>query len=253
MRISSSKLKKSSTNILTIFIITLSISGCIFSQNVVYVQALIYNGIKQSQIDYDYKVELEYSIPIQISEVSVPPANIFGGQFIIGLYLKANFSNNNGSIWINAQNNETIWKDYLNVIIEETVDVNTTSIRKYSLWANSSTLGNNTLYFTFLAIKGHAENFALGITLVLLPIIIISSVCYGIKYVKKKEPRSVRFAKRISERMAIKYEDKYQEKVTKVFGDKFKLKGKNLCPKCGVEIKNKQAKFCTGCGFKLLE
>ncbi|NVM36479.1 MAG: zinc-ribbon domain-containing protein [Candidatus Lokiarchaeota archaeon] len=51
--------------------------------------------------------------------------------------------------------------------------------------------------------------------------------------------------------MAIKYEHNYQEKVTKIFGDRFKLRKKKLCPKCGCEIKNLGDNFCTECGFKL--
>ena len=234
----------------------LSLIGIILAWNIIFVQAKIYTGIQQAELDYDNEVELEYGVPTLISEVSVPPGNIFGGQIIGGLYLKANFSNNNGSIWINDQNNETIWIDYLIEIIEKDIDVNSSSIRRYSLWANSSTLGNETLYFTFSAMIFHAENFGLGVLIVFLPIIICTaggSIIYKIKHGKTKESSSVRFAKRVGERLAIKYEDKYQKKVEKIFGDKFKKREKKLCPKCGFRIKDQNYNFCKECGFKLKE
>lgn len=90
-------------------------------QNDTYVHALISNDIQQAELDYDHEVELEYGIPTLISDVSVPPGTIFGGQFITGLYLKANFSNNNGSIWINDQNEKVIWKDYFYETIERNI------------------------------------------------------------------------------------------------------------------------------------
>jgi len=238
---------KKKIEILSIY---LSILGIILAWNIIFVQAKIYTGIQQAELDYDNEVELEYGVPTLISEVSVPPGNIFGGQIIGGLYLKANFSNNNGSIWINDQNNETIWIDYLIEIIEKDIDVNSSSIRRYSLWVNSSTLGNETLYFTFSAMIFHAENFGLGVLIVFLPIIIIGSII-GILYRKTKKSSSVRFAKKIGERLAIKYEDKYQKKVEKIFGDKFKKREKKLCPKCGFRIKDQNYNFCKECGFKL--
>lgn len=245
MRLYFSKLKKFFKNNLPIFITILSIFGIFLVWNDTYVHALISNDIQQAQLDYDHEVELEYSVPTLISEESVPPGNIFGGQIIGSLYLKANFSENNGSIWINDQNNATIWKDYLNSTIENNIDVNSSSIRSYSLWANSSILGNATLYFTFRAIIFHAENFGLGILIVLLPIIIIGIIIFGVITWKKKEPHSVRVAMRIVERMKLKYEAKHPEKVPQ--------KEKILCPKCGAKAQNHMDNFCKECGFKLKE
>lgn len=175
---------KKKIEILSIY---LSILGIILAWNIIFVQAKIYTGIQQAELDYDNEVELEYGVPTLISEVSVPPGNIFGGQIIGGLYLKANFSNNNGSIWINDQNNETIWRDYLNEIIEKYIDVNSSSILRYSLWANSSTLGNETLYFTFFAEIFSGHNFGLGVLIVFVPIIIGIVICGAIFGKKKRE------------------------------------------------------------------
>ena len=68
---------------------------------------------------------------------------------------------------------------------------------------------------------------------------------------RTKDSRSVRFAKKVGEQLGTKYEDKYHEKVTRLFGDKFKRKGKNFCPKCGVEIKTIQNRFCSECSIRL--
>ena len=246
MRLYFSKLKKFFRNNLPIFITILSILGIFLVWNDTYVHALISNDIQQAQSDYDNEVELEYGVPTLISEVSVPPGNRFSKQFISGLYLKANFSNNNGSIWIDDLNNETIWKDSLNDSIEKGIDVNSSSIRSYSLWANSSTLGNETLYFTFRARIVVAENFGLGILIVLLPIMIVGITIYVIIiWKRKKEPHSVRVATRIVERMKLKYYAKHPEKVPQT---------ENIfCQKCGAKAQDHSDNFCKECGFKLKE
>jgi len=182
-----SKLKKFFKKNLSIFITYLSILGIILVGNIIYVQAKIYTDIQQAE-DYDHEVELEYGIPTLISEVSVPPGDKFSVLMIGGFYLKANFSNNNGSIWINDQNNETIWIDYLNEIIETNINVNSSSILRYSLWANSSTLGNETLYFTFLPTIYSGHNFGLGVLIVFVPII-IGIVIVGVIFGKKKREK----------------------------------------------------------------
>ncbi|MFX0022095.1 MAG: hypothetical protein ACFE9S_07190 [Candidatus Hermodarchaeota archaeon] len=204
------------------------------------VQAINARFVQQPPLDYDDEIELEFGIPTLISEVSVPPGNIFGGQIIEALYLRANFSNNNGSIWINNQYNDTIWQEYFNETIETTIQINSSSIRKYTLWANSSTIGNITIYFTFFSRTFVAENFGLGILLVLLPIIIIGAIIYGIVSRGKKEPHSVRVARRITERLALKYEEKFK-------------KGKFFCPKCGTQVQNHVDLYCKECGYKLRE
>ncbi len=156
------------------------------------------------------------------------------------------FTENNCSIWIDDQNNETIWKDYLNGTIENTINVNSSSIRSYSLWANSSTLGNATLYFTFQARIFVAENFGLGILIVLLPIMIVGIIIYVIiTWKRKKEPHSVRVAMRMVERMKLKYYAKHPEKVPQ--------KENIFCQKCGAKAQDHSDNFCKECGFKLKE
>ena len=66
--------------------------------------------------------------------------------------------------------------------------MNRTSIRRYTLWANSSTLGNHTLYFTFKANIISAENFGLVILIVFLPVIIIIIMIYAKKHRSVKIP-----------------------------------------------------------------
>jgi len=235
MSLSSFRLKRLYKIILSIHIIFCIIFTNLSIHNFTYVMAQIY--------DYDDEIELEYGVPTLLSEVSVPPGNIFGGQIIGSLYLKANFSNNNGSIWINDQNNDTIWRDYFNKTIERYIDVNSSSILRYSLWANSSTLGNCTVYFTFSARIIHADNFGLGILIVFTPIIIIGIIIYAVTYGRKKEPHSVRVATRIVDRMKLKYEAKHQERIAK--------KETIFCPKCGSKIQYYSDNFCRACGFKL--
>jgi len=188
MRLNFSKLKKLFKKNLSIFFTYLSILGIILVCNIIYVQAKIYTDIQQAESDYDHEVELDYGVPTLISEVSVPPSDKFSVYMIGGLYLKANFSNNNGSIWINDQNNETIWRDYLNEIIDTHINVNSSSILRYSLWANSSTLGNETLYFTFLPTIYSGNNFGLGVLIVFVPII-IGIVIVGVIFGKKKKEK----------------------------------------------------------------
>ena len=189
MSLNFSKLKKLFKKNLSIFITYLSILGIILVWNIIYVQAKIYTDIQQAE-DYDHEVELEYGVPSLISEVSVPPGDKFSVLEIGGFHLKANFSNNNGSIWINDQNNETIWRDYLNETIETNINVNSSSILRYSLWANSSTLGNETLYFTFFAEIYSGHNFGLGVLIVFVPIIIGIVIC-GVTCGKKKKEKGL--------------------------------------------------------------
>jgi len=249
MRVASSKLKRFCYKFLLILLIIQIIFSVAPFKEVPNIHTIRSNKIKRSNLDYDKEIELEFGVPIQISEVSVPKGNIFEGYDILGFFLTTNFSNNNGSIWINNQNEELIWRGDLNQTIEIYIDVNESSIRKYSLWANSSTLGNNTLYFTFRPEIFHAGNIGLIVVIISIPIIII--VIIVIEKGRTKESRSVRFAKRIGERMAIKYEDKYQEKVKKIFGDRFQKKGIKFCPNCGIKVRHQLDKFCTECGSEL--
>ena len=119
----------------------------------------------------------------------------------MGLFINADFSNNSGLIWINDQKEATIWKGYLNETIQKYIDVNNTSIRKYSLWANSSTLGNNTLYYSFRAETFHGP--ALGTIITVIAIFTTIGVGITLIYykVRKKEPASVRFAVKVTERL----------------------------------------------------
>ena len=249
-----SKLKKFCEDMILIQIIILVVVNSLFFPGVIYVQALNYSEFQQSQSDYENEIQLEYGVPTLLSEVSVPSSTIFGGSIITGFYIKANFSNNNGSIWINNQNEEKIWVDYLNNSIEKFLDVNNTSIKKYSLWANSSTLGNNTLIFTFRAEMIHLDNFGLVVLVVFIifiPIVII--VIIIVEKGRTKDSHSVRIAKKVGERLAVKLENKYKGKFIKLFGDKPIIKKVNVCPKCGIMITFVNDNFCKNCGFQLRE
>ncbi|MBA7651400.1 hypothetical protein ES703_59219 [subsurface metagenome] len=217
-----------------------------FSVNFLLIQLIIlsiFQGVINAQTDYDDEIQLDYGIPIQLSEVSVPPSTIFEGYGILGFHLSANFSYNNGSIWINDQNEYTIWKTSLNVSFNIYIDVNDSSIEYYSLWANSSTLGTNMLYYSFRPEIFHAGNVGLIIAIIVTPIIITIIIVVAI--VRKKEPHSVRVATRIVERMKLKYEAKHPEKVAK--------KERIFCPKCGAKAQDHNDNFCKECGFKLKE
>jgi len=249
-----SKLKKFYEDMILILIIILVVVNSLFFPGGIYVQALNHSEFQQSQSDYENEIQLEYGVPTLLSEVSVPSSNIFGGSIITGFYIEANFSNNSGSIWINDQNEDKIWKDTLNHTIETNFGLNNTSIKKYSLWANSSTLGNNTLFFTFRAEMIHLDNFGLVVLVVFIifiPIIII--VIIVIEKGRTKDSRSVRLGKKVGERLAVKLESKYKGKFTKLFGDKPIIKKLDVCPKCGVKITTVNDKFCKDCGFQLRE
>ena len=217
-----------------------------FSVNFLLIQLIIlsiFQGVINVQADYDDEIQLDYGIPTQLSEVTAPSSNIFAGYGIVGFYLTANFSYNNGSIWINDQNEYTIWKASLNGTIDIDIGVNDSSISYYSLWANSSTLGTHTLYYTFRPNIFRAGNVGLIVMIITLPIIITIIVIVAI--VRKKEPHSVRVAKRITERMRLKFEAKHHEKEVK--------KERIFCPKCGAKAQDHTDNFCKECGFKLKE
>ena len=232
MRLSSCIIKKSCKIFLYIsFLCIVILSNYVFLS--------IFHVTAQPNSDYDEEIELEFGIPTQLSEVSVPSNNLFGSYGITGFSLHANFSNNTGSIWINDINNVTIWGNKLNDTIEISINVNNTSIKQYSLWANSSTLGNNTLYYTFIPDIIHAGNIGIFVVIIFIPTVIIAIIVIVIR--RKKEPHSVRVAKNIVRRMAISYEEKH------------KKREENVCPKCGFKIEKGDDMHCTECGFILKE
>ena len=233
MRLSSFRSKRLHKTILFFHIIFFLIFINFSFQNLTHVHAQIY--------DYDDEIELQYGISVKLTEVSLSPNDDFEGSFFSGFYIKANFSSNNGSIWINDQNDTKIWENHLNEMFELYLDVNSTSIRNYSLWANSSTPGNNTLYYTFRPEITFFGSMGLLVILIFLPIIITIIIVVGI--VRKKEPHSVRVAKRITERMFLKYEAKHQEKLSK--------KKMKFCPKCGAKVQDDNNNFCIDCGSEL--
>ena len=232
MSLSSFRSKRLSKTILFFYIIFFLIFINFSFQNLTHVHAQIY--------DYDDEIELQYGISVELTEGSLSPNDDFEGSFFSGFYIKANFSSNNGSIWINDQNDTKIWENHLNETFELFLDVNSTSIRNYSLWANSSTTGNNTLYCTFRPKIIYIGNMGLIGILISLPIITIIIV---VGIVRKKEPHSVRVAKRITERMFLKFEAKHQEKLAK---NKMKF-----CPNCGAKVQDDNTSFCIDCGSKL--
>ncbi len=247
MNLSILKLTNFCRNIFIIHFLVLSVINLSIFQGIGNLQA-----IQQSDLIYEDQIELKYGIPTQLSEASVPSSATFDVWGITDIYLSANYSYNNGSIWIDDQNEKGIWEHDLNEAFEVDMNLNDSSMRYYSLWANSSTLGNNTLYYTFIPRIFHEGNVGLIIiiiTVFMMPILII--VLIAREKGRKKDSHSVRVAKKIGERIALRFEDKYQEKVKSISEQKFKKREKKLCPKCGFEIKVKDDNFCTECGFKL--
>ena len=231
-------------------ILSFLIFSALLYQTVTSVQARKLDYLQVSDSNYENEIELEYGIPIEIvAEDSVPSSAI-----LEGFYIEATFSSNNGSIWMNDQNMDKVWEDTLNHAIDTHVDLNNTSIKKYSLWANSSTLGNNTFFFTFRAEIIVLDNFGLMVPIlliILVPIIIIVIIVIGKG--RTRDSHSVRIAKRVGERLAVKFENKSKGKFTKLFGDKPIIKKVNGCPKCGIKITTVNDKFCKNCGFQLRE
>ena len=153
--------------------IILVIFGFLISLGINNGHAISYNELQQSQSDYESEVQLEYGVLTLLSEVSVPSGTIFGGSIIHGFYIEANFSFNNGSIWITNLNGEIIWQDFFDEYIEVSIHLNGSSSKKYSLWANSTTSGTITLYYTFRSEIIHASNMGLAVLIIFLPIIIV--------------------------------------------------------------------------------
>ena len=248
MNVSTSAFKRFRRKTLLLDILSLLIFSTLLYQTVFNVQARKLDYLQVSDSNYENEIELEYGIPIEIvAEDSVPSSTI-----LEGFYIRANFSSNNGSIWINDQNGDKIWNDTLSHTIETNVGLNNTSIKKYSLWANSSTLGNNTLFFTFRAQMIVLDNFGLMVPMlliILIPIVII--VIIVVEKGRTKDSHSVRIAKRVGERLAVKFENKSKGKFTKLFRDKPIIKKVNGCPKCGIKIATVNDKFCKNCGFRL--
>ena len=117
--------------------------------------------------------------------MSVPSGTIFGGSIIRGFFIEANFSNNNGSIWITNLNGEIVWQDFLDEYIEASIHLNGSSSKKYSLWVNSTTPGNMTFYYTFRPEIIHASNMGLVVLIIFLPLIIV--VIIVVEKRRKKE------------------------------------------------------------------
>jgi len=135
--------------------------------------------------DYENDFEVSYGIPTLISEVSAPTDNLFNYYIPMSLNIQANFSSKNGSIWINNGANKTIWEDYTNHTIEEIIRLSNETSRIFNLWVNSSTAGNNTIFFTFKLDLAYAHNFGLPVLIVFLPPIIIFAIYMGLKTGKK--------------------------------------------------------------------
>jgi len=169
--------------ILIIHFVTLSIFSNSIFRGIDNVQA---NQLSNS--GYNDEIELEYGIPTQLSEISIPFSTTFEVWGIMQFYLSANYSYNNGSIWINDQNENRIWEHDLNEAFEVNINLNGSSMRYYSLWVNSSTLGNNTLYYTFIPRIFHEGNIGLIIiiiTVFIMPILIIILIAIERKGEKK--------------------------------------------------------------------
>ncbi|MFX1574596.1 MAG: zinc ribbon domain-containing protein [Promethearchaeota archaeon] len=205
---------------------------------------------------YDHEIELKYDTPTKLAETSISSDNFFEVWGILSFTIRANFSSNNGTIWLQNQNEETIWKEALNNPFDKHISGNESS-KQYSLWANSSTLGTDTLYYSFYYEVFHGPNIgAIIITIFLLSIPgIICVILIGMRKSKdsrrrKKEPRAVSTALRIGETLQKKYEVKHPEKAKRVLEDKSKMKKIKTCPKCGAINVDIDDDFCRECGFK---
>ncbi|MFX1236222.1 MAG: hypothetical protein ACFFAS_14155 [Promethearchaeota archaeon] len=138
-------------------------------------------------------MELEYGNPTILSTITESEENsVFSGKMISGLLVIANFSNNNGSLWIKDNNKITIWEaEFVNGTIFDDIFISDPS-ETYVLIANSSTLGINTLLYTFSA--GYSYYTNIGLVFVILTII-ISFCCMGF-YIPFAVRKGRKFAKR---------------------------------------------------------
>jgi len=101
-------------------------------------------NIRDSSPSAKGQVDLEFGIPTKVAEISY---NFSDNEDLRGIWIEGNFEGENGTIWINAENGTSIWQYYLNNSFYEYIE--NVPEQNYSLWANSSTLGNHTLYYDF--------------------------------------------------------------------------------------------------------
>ena len=71
-------------------------------------------------LSYESEEELSYGIPKNIGEIYSNPLD--PSEIIEDLFIKANFSGVNGTIWIRTEIEEIIWEGYLDEIIDTQVD-----------------------------------------------------------------------------------------------------------------------------------
>ena len=136
---------KKSFGIITLIIILHLISNNLGNFQVLNNQRnLSVSNMRDSSSYVEGQVDLEFGIPTKVAEISY---NFSENEVLEGIVIEYDFDGENGTIWINAENGTSIWQGYLNYSFYEDI-VNVTE-QVYSLWANSSTLGNHTLYFNF--------------------------------------------------------------------------------------------------------
>ena len=107
-------------------------------------------------LSYDNETILEYGIPKMISEISPPSSD--PTAYISNILIDVNFTGGNGTIWINDENGTLIWIEFLNHTIYKTIFVDEIKSGIYVIWANSSSIGSNTLYYTFSVSLSFIEN-----------------------------------------------------------------------------------------------
>jgi len=132
------------------------------------------SNIRESSNFAEGQVDLEFGIPTKVAEISY---NFSENEDLRGIGIEGSFDGENGTIWINAENGTSIWRQYLNESFYE--DIENVPKQVYSLWANSSTLGNHTLYFNFYFIIArlsypHPGEFVIIIFLIIFLVAIVT-------------------------------------------------------------------------------
>lgn len=161
------------------------------------------SSIRDSSPSAEGQIDLEFGIPTKVAEISY---NFSENEDLRGIGIETSFDGENGTIWINAENGTRIWQQYLNDSFYDKIE--NVSKQAYSLWANSSTLGNHTLYFNFWFNMGgyiplDPGGFFLFIGIIVLGIVIgVPVIIYNIIKIKKKgiEPKLPRIMERIIEK-----------------------------------------------------
>ncbi len=95
------------------------------------------------------EIELEYGIVTKVAAIEMTDDKPFNEN----IFIIANFSMNNFTIWIKDNNDYTRWNKTINGYFEDIIgdypEGPGNRYVRFTLWAKSSTLGNNTLRYKF--------------------------------------------------------------------------------------------------------